>query len=193
MRYSGRINLVTVTSAIALGLLALVGVCVALLGRSPKQFDVEDRSFHFTFCAVTTGTNHTAISGNRVLGWVNRKLIGSRIHRISRDQTWTTITTKSETVLSIVYRHDVDTQKLSTNGYSDPITINTLDAVVVQPGGRMLPLKHFYGWDYDRTTKDYLITWILPEDPTNFLGCGLRLSRRGDGKYVATCRLQPKP
>ena len=189
MRYSGRINLVTVTSAIALGLLALAGVCAALLGRSPKQFDVEDRSYHFAFCAVTTGTNHTAISGNRVLGWVNRKLIGSRIHRISRDQTWTTITTKRKTVLSIVYRHDGDALKLSTNGYSDPL----LDAVVVQPGGRMLPLKRFSGWDYEPTTKDYLITWILPGDPTNFLGCGLRLSRRGDGKYVATCRLQPKP
>jgi len=193
MRYSGRINLLTVTSVIALGLLALGGVCAALLGRSPKQFDVEDRSFHFTFCAVTTGTTHTVISGNRLLGWLNRKLIGHRIRRISHDQMYTITTTRNETLLSLGYRHDGDALRLDTNGYSYPGTIRLLDAVVVQPGGRTVPLKGFYGGGYMPTTKEYFNHWVLPGDTTNLLGCGLRLSREGDGKYVATCRLQQKP
>ena len=194
MRFSARTDRVAVMSVAALGLLALViAMCAVLLGRSPKQFDVEDPSFHFAFCGITVGTNHTAIRGSRMLGWVNRKLIGSGIRRISRDQMWTTTTKQSETVLSIVYHHDGDALRLSTNGYSDPVTIGFLnDAVVFQPGGPTLPLKHFCGWDYDPATKDYLINWVLPGDPTNYLGWRVRLSRRG-GKYVATCRLQQIP
>jgi hypothetical protein len=190
MRHTLQRKLLPATRAIALGLLAFVGVWAALLGRAPKQFDVEDGCFHFRICTITTGTTHTAISGSRLLGWVNRKLIGYRIHRISRDQMFTTATKQSETVLSIGYRHDGDALRLDTNGHSYPSTINLLDAVVVQPGGRTLPLKDFHGGGYLPATKEYWNTWILPGDLTNSLGYGLRLSRRADGKYVATCRLQ---
>ena len=159
MCHSGRINLITVTSAIALSLLAFVGVWAGLLGRSPKQFDIEDRSFHFTCCAVTTGTTHTFFSGNRVLGWLNRKLIGHRIHRISHDQMFTTTTTRSETLLSIGYRHDGDALRLDTNGCYYPLTVDLLDAVLVQPGGRTVPLEDFRGGGFIPTTKEYYNEW----------------------------------
>ena len=112
MRHSLQGKLLPLTTAVALGLVALIAVWAAVVGREPKQFDVKDRSFHFTFCAVTAGTTHTVIRGNALLGWVNRQLIGHSIHRISRDQVYTLTTTRSETLLTIGYRHANDVLKL---------------------------------------------------------------------------------
>ncbi len=86
------------------------------------------------------------------------------------------------------YRHDGDALRLDTNGYSYPSTLELLDAAVVEPRGRTVPLKDFHRGCYSPTTKEYVQWWVLPRTMTNFVSCGLRLSRRDDGKYVATCR-----
>jgi hypothetical protein len=100
------------------------------------------------------------------------------------------VTTAGETLLGIGYRHDGDALRLDTNGYSYPSTINLLDAAVVEPGGHAVPLKDFNRGSYSPTTKEYVHWWVLPRTMTNFVGCGARLSRIDDGKYVATCRLR---
>ena len=176
--------------AATLCLLIFIAAWSAFVAAPPQRFDVQDRSFHFTFCAATTATNRTVFSGNAMLGRLNRKLMGNRIHRISRDQMYTIVATGNQPVLSIGYRHDNDTLKLDTNGYSYPGTIHLLDAVVVQPGGQTFRLKDFSSGGYMPTTKEYVNSWVLPGGMTNLVGCALRLSRKDDGKYVATCRLQ---
>jgi hypothetical protein len=62
MRYAVQPKLLAATSAVALGLMVLIEVWAAILGWGPKQFDAEDRSFHFTLSAITTGTTHTVVS-----------------------------------------------------------------------------------------------------------------------------------
>ena len=177
-------------SALALGLLIFIVTWSALISATPNRFDVQDRSFHFSFCAVTSGTNRTVFSGSQLLGRLNRKLIGNRIPRISRDQMYTITVRGNQPGLSIGYRHDNDTLRPDTNGYSYPSTIRLLDAVLVQPGGHTHQLGDLCSGGYMPTTKEYVNTWALPGGMTNLVGCKLRLSRKDDGMYVATCGLQ---
>jgi hypothetical protein len=184
-------KIILLTSAVVLGLMILVVILSIRANREPRQFDVQDRSFHFTFCATTSGTNRTVFSGNELLGRLNRMLIRHGIHRISHDQMYTVPATGNEPVLTLGYRRDGDSLKMDKNGVSYPI-VHLLDVVLVQPGGERHALL-FRGGGYVYTSKEYFNNWTLPDRLTNVLDCQLILSSKGDGTQVATCRLQPRP
>jgi hypothetical protein len=169
----------------------LVGAYLAMSGRPPNCFNVQDPSFHFTLCKVTHGTNHTVFIGPRLLGMLNRTLIRSRIPRISNAQMYSTSTPQDSSVVWVGYKYDGDVLKLDPNGYSYPAMIKEwlLKAALVQPGGRMISLQP-HGVVYIPQTKVYVNMWTLPEEVTNFTGCDLRFEKKLDGKPAGTFKLQ---
>ncbi len=172
--------------------LVLSGVWPDLFRPSPSRWQVEDASYHFTFCQVTHGTNHTVSSGLPAFGWLNRKLIQSGLGRMGRDQLYSWRTDQVATCLSVGFKHDGEILRSDpTNGLAYPVEYRHLEAVIVDAGGHPTSLhlpQSSSGMIYIPQTREHMHRWNVPDHITNFYGCKLRLSR--DGKNVAILNLQ---
>jgi len=180
--------LLAVGGAVIGGLILLVGLWTVVSSRSAT---VQDSSFHFTFCELTHGTNHTVSSGIPLLGSLNRALVRSGRSTISRDAKYSWDTPHTEICLSIGFRHDGDVLKVDpTNGgaYPDPMDIWLLQARLVRPDGCSILLAQ-HGGSYGPYNKEYVNYWLVPGTVTNVHGSKVQFSRRKDGRHVATYQL----
>jgi hypothetical protein len=158
---------------------------------SRRSATVQDTSFHFTFCKLSEGTNHTVYSGVPALGLLNRALIRSGHRRVTRDQPYSWTTPQPTTCLSVGFRHDGDILKKDPkNGLLYPEDAWLLKAVLVSKDGQTAELQESRAGYAPPYTEEYLNSWDVPTSVTNLLSCAVRLSRKKDGASVATFTLR---
>lgn len=187
MQVIGHRRGLVVSGALLIVLILLAGVW---LGPSKPSANLQDPSFHFTFCKVTRGTNHTVYSGIPPLGSLNRTLVRSGYRRLTRDQKYSWTTPTSTTCVSVGFRHSGEVLKKDPgNGLLYPQTTRLLNAVLVFQSGQTVALE-FRGGGYGPYTEEFLNYWDVPSSVTNVLDCELQLSRKTDGADVATFQLQ---
>ncbi len=171
--------------AVAICLLLLAVVVALIISRSFKRLVVHDDAFHFTFCSISSGTNHTMFSGDQLLGWANAKLGSSGLQPLTPDHMLHFGSSANATILGIGYTHDDDRALKADKPLS---STNNVTATIIGPGRHKTKLVKRIIYPMANSKGEHVFMWLLPSDLTNLAGCELRLTNTANGTFVAALR-----
>ena len=177
------------TNIIAL-VVCLVGILAVVIILSQARVhsrsnELSDARFHFTFCAITQGTNHSIFSGNQLLARLNGSLVATGLHPLTDDRMYPLRSSNGATLLSVGYLFDGD----GTNPPAYAARSNLLTVALIKPDGTVTPITKRIQSTLAGRSGEHISHWIAPAGETNFAGCKLRFTERIQGKHVATIAL----
>jgi hypothetical protein len=189
--HRGRVSLI----AFCIVLLCLAGL-VGRLSRAPGKdhLVVQDRVYNFTLAAVTRGTNHEVFSGNVPLAKLKKAVRQSPLgvyptFRVLPHAEWY-VRPVARAITNVVWLGWIvpGSSQLSTPVEPPDPTESNLQAEFVEPDGRSRALE-LASLSFMPRAKEFLAGWVLPDTPTNFSGCAVRL-RTHDRKLIAILNLE---